>query len=602
MAHFSENSRPLKVRYVSVQKLDDLCRETQSFTDVCVLRLPASNDSGEYRNPLQDVGQLVADVANRLGPEATLIILGEVIDLVNVQIAMLQSMRYQLWIAIKRTSQRFIDHCSLPSHHFGVLIHTRHNSSLHHIKTRIKYTYCPVCDKTTKDYGGKKHTYHEFGTLMSDVWRDMSGNLEGDIAPIITSFADLFGVEPYKELLVFDCRPMNCKRVSANTITIETVENDLPGNLTNRVLHGDCLDKLKKISDNSIDFAFTDPPYNLGKKYNGYTDDLEITEYFDWCDRWIAEVARVLKPGRTFAILNIPLWAVRHFLFMKTILKFQNWIVWDALAFPVRLIMPAHYTILCFSKGEPRALPGLVGEAGNTNVPGMPVAFKALEPLAEGYCLRSECVKSRKEGSINDRGPLTDLWSDIHRLKHNSRRVDHPCQLPPHLMYRIISVFTKPAEVILDCFNGAGTTTLTAHQLGRKYIGIEASEKYCKMANERHNEILDGLLDPFRKEERILTAKNSPVPRLPKQKYVIPKKALQLEVRRVARDLGRLPNRDELIRYGKYPIAYYDKYFLSWGEVCAAARTTGMLENRIAVDNKPSVSLTQLNLQLEEVE
>jgi len=45
-------------------------------------------------------------------------------------------------------------------------------------------------------------------------------------------------------------------------------------------------------------------------------------------------------------------------------------------------------------------------------------------------------------------------------------------------MYRIITVFTKPTEVILDCFNGSGTTTLTAQLLGRKYIGIESSEKY----------------------------------------------------------------------------------------------------------------------------
>jgi DNA modification methylase len=71
---------------------------------------------------------------------------------------------------------------------------------------------------------------------------------------------------------------------------------------------------LRTIPDNSIDFAFTDPPYNLGKKYTGYSDDLQIQDYFRWCDEWIAEMARVLKPGRTLAILNIPLWAVRHFL------------------------------------------------------------------------------------------------------------------------------------------------------------------------------------------------------------------------------------------------------------------------------------------------
>jgi site-specific DNA-methyltransferase (adenine-specific) len=434
---------------------------------------------------------------------------------------------------------------------------------------------------------------------MSDVWRDIDCDLEGDITPVITRFADLFGITPYKELFVFDCRAMNLNRTIAGKITVKTIENNLHEDLTNKVLHGDCLEKLKEIPDNSIDFTFTDPPYNLGKKYIGYTDALEIKEYFDWCDLWIAELARVLKPGRTCAILNIPLWAVRHFLFMRTILKFQNWIVWDALSFPVRFIMPSHYAILCFSKGDSRELPGLLGEAGDTDAPTASKAFKALEPLAEEYCLRSECVEKRQRVRINDRGPLTDIWWDIHRLKHNSRRLDHPCQLPPHLMYRIISIFTKPGEVILDCFNGVGTTTLAAHQLGRRYIGIEVSEKYCNIANERHKEVVEGLLDPFRKEERILTAKNSPVPRMPKQKYVIPKKTLQLEVKRVANGLGRLPTRDELAQYGRFPIEYYDKYFMSWGEVCAAARTTGMKEDRVSADSKPPIPVKQLNLELE---
>lgn len=171
------------------------------------------------------------------------------------------------------------------------------------------------------------------------------------------------------------------------------------------------------------------------------------------------------------------------------------------------------------------------------------------------------------------------MWWDIHRLKHNTRRVDHPCQLPPQLMYRLIALFTQPGEMVLDCFNGAGTTTLSAHQLGRRYIGIELDERYHHMSLERHQEIEHGL-DPFRKKKRELTAKNSPVARLKKQKYEVPKKTLQLEVRRVAQLLGHLPTRDEMIEQGKYPIRYYDEYFISWGEVCAAARTTGMSEVR----------------------
>ncbi len=127
---------------------------------------------------------------------------------------------------------------------------------------------------------------------------------------------------------------------------------------------------------------------------------------------------------------------------------------------------------------------------------------------------------------------------------------------------------------------------MAANQLRRKYIGIEALDKYCLIARERHAEIIAGL-DPFRKEERTLTAKNSPVPRLLKQKYEISKKTLQLEVKRIANQLGHLPSRDEVIKYGEYSIEYYDKYFVSWGEVCAAARTTGMTENKTPDNRLP---------------
>ncbi len=637
MAHWSENSRPLTIRQVQIRQVEDLQSAAQGFGDVCIILLPSCAATSEYQKPLQGIGERVARVAGALGPGATLITVGEVIDLVQVQAQASPAVRYQNWIALQQARATILDRRSLPHAHFGALIQTRYTPSLRHTKTRLPYTYCPFCDKTTKDYGGKKHTYHEYGTLLSDVWRDIPCDLAGDLTSILTRFTDLFGLESYQEMLVLDCRAFDLQRASRSLainfdrnlafqslreptsqyttatqmdlLSLGTenvgdtepfaslVENRLPETLTNQILGGDCLEKLATIPDNAIDFIFTDPPYNLGKGYSGYGDDLEIRQYFDWCDKWIAELVRVLKPGRTLALLNIPLWSIRHFLFMNTLLEFQNWIVWDGLAFPVRFIMPAHYTILAFSKGLSRPLPGLTGEAGVTDVRNGLSPFKSLAPLADGYCLRASCVADRQRAKINDRGSLTDVWSDIFRLKHNSRRVDHPTQLPPQLLYRLIALFTRPHEVVLDCFNGAGTTTLTAHQLGRRFIGIEKSPKYCEIALARHAEIRNGA-DPFRKAERELTAKNSPVPRMPKQKYEVPKKTLQLEVKRVAASLGHLPSRAELMQHGQYPIRYYDEYFVSWGEVCAAARTTGMAEIRSAPLDLHATEEFQLPLEL----
>ena len=643
MTHISENSNPLVVKHISISSTEDLHEITVGYTDVCMLILPSCAKSYEYNNPLKDIGAYVAGVAGGLSEGSTLIVIGETIDLVQAQAAMPDTAQYQHIIVLKRTVPKEVDARSLPNYHYGALVQTRYHKSLRHIKTRIEYTYCPTCDKTTKDYGGKKHTYHSSGTLMSDVWHDIQCDLESDLSPVVNRFQDLFGIDPYKELLVLDCRSTKYKRapavskpvydlnkgfVSAKSEEVKTLElrqalpqtdmfvrsthcgtnaeiteGRLPKQFVNQILHGDCIEWLREMPTDSIDFIFTDPPYNLRKKYSGYSDDLEIRKYFDWCDEWIAELSRVLKPGRTLTLLNIPLWAIRHFVFMDSVLEFQNWIVWDALAFPVRMIMPAHYSILAFTKGVSRELPGLTGESEPTDVASSPDSFMSLQPLAEGFCLRSKCIRDRLKAKIHDRGMLTDLWWDIHRLKHNSRRVDHPTQLPPHLMYRLIAIFSKRNEIVLDCFNGAGTTTLTAHQLDRQYIGIENSKEYCDVTVKRHEELLKGL-NPFRKVARELTAKNSPVPRLPIQKYKVPKKTLQMEVKRVASELGHIPTRAELSQHGKYPIRYYDEYFISWGEVCAAARTTGMNEDRPAVNDDDSEAglLKQMSMKLNESE
>lgn len=205
-------------------------------------------------------------------------------------------------------------------------------------------------------------------------------------------------------------------------------------------------------------------------------------------------------------------------------------------------------------------------------------------------------MTKRKRLKIQDSEFVSNVWYDIHRLKHNSRRVDHPCQLPPMFMYRLISLFTNEGEFVLDPFNGAGTTTLTAQQLNRKYVGIELSEYYHNITTQRHIELTDGL-DPFRKvNDDKPKAKNSPVERLKKQKYEVSKKVLQLEIKNISKQLGHIPTKDEVKQLSKFPIEYFENYFISWGEVTAAARTTGMTENRVNGNGNYQTPEPQLRL------
>ncbi len=242
--------------------------------------------------------------------------------------------------------------------------------------------------------------------------------------------------------------------------------------------------------------------------------------------------------------------------------------------------MPAHYGIICFSKGKPIEIANHEQELGWE-------IFQESMSLKPWYCVRSACIKKRNAIKITDRQPIGNLWWDIHRLKHNSKRVDHPCQLPPALMKRLIHTFTREGDLVLDPFNGAGTTTLTSEMLGRKFIGIELSATYHAIATERHQDLGKGK-DPFAKNGTTPKAKNSRVARLQKQKYEVPKKTLQLEVKEIAIRLGRKPDREDIVKFSKYPIRYFDEYFIDWGEVCSAVGDKGM--NEIPFPSLPSSS------------
>ena len=305
MTHYSEDCKPLNVSQFEIHNQDEINSLIKEFNDVCVIVLPPDNQI-----PIGELSKTIRKVSEILGKDATLITLGEPAGLVHAH-KYVSLLTYQLWISIKRKTIKYNPKKdSLPHNHFGAFVHTRYEGTLKHTVTRIKYTYCPSCDKTTKDYGGKKHTYNSYGTLMSDIWRDIACDLEGDFSEVIQRFADLFGLDMYQELKVLDCRSLwlPIGQVAEKSGTPYKAQptlfiNSQPDDKGSHLLQGDCLENLRSLPDDSVDFAFIDPPYNLGKNYNNYSDDLSIQEYFSWCDEWISEVARILRPGRTLASL-----------------------------------------------------------------------------------------------------------------------------------------------------------------------------------------------------------------------------------------------------------------------------------------------------------
>lgn len=239
----------------------------------------------------------------------------------------------------------------------------------------------------------------------------------------------------------------------------------------NKILCGDAIQEMRKIPADSINMTFADPPFNLNKKYGNYKDRKNDKDYIKWCEQWLSEMVRITKPTGSILVHNIPKWLIYYANHLNKIATFKHWIAWDSMSMPLgKSLLPAHYGILFYTK--------------------IPKGFKFHELRSPHKKCRTckEMIKDYggKKKQINPHGTLlSDVWADIHRIRHNARRDAHPCQLPEPLLERLILMTTDEGDVVLDPFIGAGTTALAAKRLGRDYIGIDIDSKYKKIVSDK---------------------------------------------------------------------------------------------------------------------
>lgn len=240
---------------------------------------------------------------------------------------------------------------------------------------------------------------------------------------------------------------------------------------TDQILRGDCLELFRRLPDNSVDVTFADPPFNLKKKYHSNGDSLELEEYLSWCQSWILEMVRVTKETGSIFVHNIPKWLTHYAGFLNKVADFRHWISWEAPTAPMgKTLQPAHYGILFYAK-----------DAKQNRFYEIRYPHKRCRK-----CNYLHKDYGGKKELLHPFGPLVpDTWTDIHRIRHKKNRDPHPCQLPIHLLERIILMSTDVSDTVLDPFLGTGTTAIAAKRLGRHYIGFELDELYATIAREK---------------------------------------------------------------------------------------------------------------------
>ena len=238
-----------------------------------------------------------------------------------------------------------------------------------------------------------------------------------------------------------------------------------------KLYNEDCVKGIhEKLEDNSIDCIVCDLPYFGVVEADFDNQWSSEQDYLCWIESLIKEYKRVLKPGG-----NI-------FLFTSRQMNRKICNILDKYLIEKRIIIWAR-------------------KRGFNNTRGYALA-SGYEPIAYYSKNGGESTfnnikikpnskrKEYNEGILKEGVSLSDVWTDIPALPHNSKeKTNHPTQKPISLMERIVSISTNEGDVVLDGCMGSGSTGVACLNLGRDFIGFEIDKGFYDIAKERISEV-----------------------------------------------------------------------------------------------------------------
>lgn len=264
------------------------------------------------------------------------------------------------------------------------------------------------------------------------------------------------------------------------------------------VENGEALQTLRKYDSEKFDLIVTSPPYNIGKNYETKTS---IESYLETQEEIIHELIRCLTPRGSLCwqVGNyvdkgevFPLDIYYYQIFKKYGLKLRNRIIWHfghGLHASNRF-SGRYETILWFTKKDKYIF--------NLDAVRIPSKYPGKRHFKGPN-------KGKPSGNPLGKNP-SDIWEiivedweremwNIPNVKANHpEKTEHPCQFPIELVERCVLALTNENSWVLDPFAGVGSTIIAAIKNNRNAIGIEKDKNYCKIANERIQDLLEGRL------------------------------------------------------------------------------------------------------------
>ena len=240
-----------------------------------------------------------------------------------------------------------------------------------------------------------------------------------------------------------------------------------------------CFKRLRKLEPKSVDMIFADPPYFLssggvschsGKQVSvnkaEWDKSITIEEKIKFNRKWIRLCRELLKDDGTIWISG----------------TFHNiYIIGMALE------LEGFSIINNITWQKPNPTPNLACRCFTNSTETILWARKQLTTKKKGkhtfnYSLMKE---------INGNKQMKDVWLIPLVTKAEKKYGKHPTQKPLALLERIILASTNEGNLVLDPFNGSGTTGLACVKLNRRYIGIEKESEYCELTKKRYLELIE---------------------------------------------------------------------------------------------------------------
>ncbi len=250
---------------------------------------------------------------------------------------------------------------------------------------------------------------------------------------------------------------------------------DLPAQFENRIICGDSLTVLKDLPDNCIDLVFTSPPYNFGLDYADNEDDQKWEKYFQKLFAIFDETIRVLKYGGRIIVNVQPLFSdyipTHHIIsnfFMKRKMIWKGEILWEKNNYNCK------YTAW--------------GSWKSPSSPYLKYTWEFLEIFSKGDLKHFGKKEDIDITAEEFKKFVIAKWSIAPERK--MKEYGHPAMFPEKLVEQALKLFSYRNDVILDPFNGVGTTTAVAKKLRRRYLGIDISTEYCAIAEKRTAEAI----------------------------------------------------------------------------------------------------------------